>query len=111
MVQGSSCNFLVIPSWREALFIVQSEMLLKWHHSGCAPLLEAAVKGNVNASEDSSRDHGVDQRDGKEQSTLGSETDPGRIAQVGYSRLHTNHREVHATRAPCAGYLGHLFRK
>jgi hypothetical protein len=71
MVQGSSCNFLVIPSWRQALFIVQSETLLKWHHSGCAPLLEAAVKGNVNASEDSSRDHGVDQRDGKEQSTLG----------------------------------------
>jgi len=68
--------------------------------SGLSPLVEAEVKSNINTSEDSTRDHRVDQRDGKEQSALGSGTDPGRIAQAGYARLQTNHPEVHAARAP-----------
>ena len=64
--------------------------------SGVSPLLEAEVKGEVGTSEGGSRDHCLDQGDGKQQSTLGSGTDPRRIAQAGYSRLQTNHPEVHA---------------
>jgi hypothetical protein len=36
--------------------------------SGLPPLLEAEVKAEVNTSEGVSRNHSVDQRDGKEQS-------------------------------------------
>ena len=76
-----------VRAWRQALLIVQPETLLMWHRQGCAPLLEAEVKDNVNASEGESLDHRVDQGDGQEQPTLGSGTDPWRITQAGYSRV------------------------
>jgi hypothetical protein len=40
--------------------------------SGLSPLLEAEVKGEVHTSEGVSRDHRVNQGDGKQQSALGS---------------------------------------
>lgn len=55
--------------------------------SGLSPLLEAEVKAEVNTSEGGSPDHRVDQRDGKEQSTLGSGTDPWRVTETRYPRL------------------------
>ncbi|HEX9131970.1 MAG TPA: hypothetical protein VF844_06735, partial [Ktedonobacteraceae bacterium] len=60
----------LVRTWKQALVIIQPETLLRWHRQGCAPLLEAEVKGNVNTSEGVSRSHCVDQRDGKEQPTL-----------------------------------------
>jgi len=45
--------------------------------SGLSSLLETEVKAEINTSEGVSRNHGVDQRDGKEQSTLGSGKDSG----------------------------------
>jgi len=47
----------VTRTWRQALFIVRPETLLTWHRQGCAPLLEAEVKSDVNTSEDSTRDY------------------------------------------------------
>lgn len=41
--------------------------------SGLSPPLEAEVKDNANTRDGVSGDHCVDQRDGKEQSTLGAE--------------------------------------
>src|SRR6266700_3376502 len=76
-----------VRAWRQALLIVQPETLLMWHRQGCAPLLEAEVKDNVNASKGESLDHRVDQGDGQEQPTLGSGTSTGRITQAGYSRV------------------------
>ena len=91
-----------VRAWRQALLIVQPETLLMWHRQGCAPLLEAEVKDNVNASEGESLDHRVDQGDGQEQPTLGSGTDSWRITQAGYSRVQTHDPKVHATCAPAS---------
>jgi putative transposase len=40
-----------VRAWRQALLIVQPETLLKWYRQGCAPLLEAQIKGEVGTSE------------------------------------------------------------
>jgi len=40
-------------------------------------------------------DRGLDQGDGKQQSTVGSGTDPWRITQAGSSRLQADDSEVH----------------
>jgi hypothetical protein len=53
--------------------------------SAVPPLLEAPFQAKTDTGESSSRDHCVDQGDGKQQSTLGSGTSTGRITQVGDS--------------------------
>ena len=67
--------------------------------SAVPPLLEAPFQAKTDTGESSCRDHCVDQGDGKQQSTLGSGTDPRRITQVGDSCQQTHDPEAHATRA------------
>ncbi len=67
----------MVRTWKQALFIVQPDTLLTLAPSGLSSLLETEVKAEINTSEGVSRNHGVDQRDGKEQSTLGSGKDSG----------------------------------
>jgi len=49
-----------VGAWRQALLIVRPETLFKWYRQGCAPLLEAQVKGEVGKSEGESPDHGLE---------------------------------------------------
>jgi hypothetical protein len=58
-----------VRAWKQALLIVQPETLLRWHRQGLRLFLEAQIKAEVHTSEGGSRDHRVDQRDGKHQST------------------------------------------
>ncbi len=55
-----------VRTWKQAL--VQPETLLKWHRQGCAPLLEAEVKAEVDTHEGGSRNHRAYQEEGEEQS-------------------------------------------
>ena len=58
------------------------------------PFLETEVKGDVNTRKGSRYSCCIDQGVGKEQSTLGSKTDPGRVTETGYPRVQTNDPEV-----------------
>ena len=42
-----------IQTWKQALFIVQPETLLRWHRQGCATVLEVQIKGCYVPTEDS----------------------------------------------------------
>ena len=67
--------------------------------SGIQALLEIQVQSNFCQTKDLRRDHRLDQGDGKQQSTVGSRTDPWRITQAGSTCLQADHSEVHETRA------------
>jgi hypothetical protein len=73
-----------VQTWKQVLFIIQPETLLRWHRKGVPLVLEAQVKGDFSHTETGSRDHYLHQRDGQEQPALGSRTHPWGVAQVGY---------------------------
>ena len=50
-------------------------------------ILEAQVQSNVSKTKNLSRGHRIDQRDGAEQSALGSRANSWRVAQARYSRV------------------------
>jgi len=74
-------------AWKQALFIVQPETLLRWHRHGCAALLEVQIPSSIFQTKDTPRDCCVDQGNGGAESTVGSGTNPWRVAQVRYSRV------------------------
>ena len=61
-----------VRTWRQALFLVQPETLLRLPPSRLSSLLEVQIKGACSPTKDSGRDHRLDQRHGQEQSTVGS---------------------------------------
>ena len=76
-----------VRTWKRVLSIVQEDDAPEVASSGISAVLEVQVQGGFSQTEDIPRDRGLDQRDGKGQSTVGSGTDPGRMAQAGPSRL------------------------
>ncbi len=69
--------------------------------SGIQAVLEIQVQSGTSQTEDLPRDRGLNQRNGSGQPTVGSRTDPGRIAQARSSRLQTHDTEIHETGAHC----------
>jgi hypothetical protein len=55
-----------VRTWKQALFIIQPETLLRWHRQGCATVLEVQIQSNCSQTKDFCRDRGVDQGDGQE---------------------------------------------
>ena len=72
-------------TWKEALFIVQPETLLRWHRALFRCVLEAQITGTCEKAEAFARDDQPDQRDGGKQPTLGSRAHSWRVAQTGHS--------------------------
>ena len=89
----------MVRTWKQALFIVQPETLLRWHRQGCAAVLEVQIQSSIFQTKDLRRDRGIDQGNGGAESALGSGTDPRRITQAGASCQQTHNPEVHATGA------------
>jgi hypothetical protein len=77
----------IVRTWKQALFIVQPETDLAVASSGLQTLLEVQVAGSFSQAENIPGDRRLDQGDGQGQSTVGSRTHPGRIAQAGHSRF------------------------
>jgi hypothetical protein len=59
-------------AWKQALFIVQPETLLRWHRQGCAPILEIQVQSSIFQTKDTRRNRCFDQGNGGAESALGS---------------------------------------
>ena len=62
----------VVRTWKQALFIVQPETLLRLPSGALPPGLETKVKGLFTPAEDRRRNDRLNQRDGEGQSALGS---------------------------------------
>jgi hypothetical protein len=86
----------MVRAWKQALFIVQPATDLALASSGIQTVLEIQVQSGCSQTKDSRRNRGIDQGDGEGQSTLGSGTDPRRVAQAGDSRLQAHDPEGHA---------------
>jgi hypothetical protein len=91
----------MVRTWKQALFIVQPDTLLRWHRQGFQLYWKYMSRAASPKPRISPETVALRKRDGKGQSTMGSGTDPGRIAQAGSSRLHTHDPEVYETCAPC----------
>jgi hypothetical protein len=96
----------MVRIWKQALFIVQPETDLALASSGIQTVLEIQVQSGCSQTKDSRRNRDVDQGDGEGQSTLGSGTDPRRVAQAGDSHLQAHDPEVHAERTHASRHLG-----
>jgi len=91
----------MVRTWKQALFIVQEDDALAVAPSGIQAVLEVQVHSGASQTEDLPRDRGLDQGHGQGQPTVGSGTDPGRIAQAGFSHLQTHHSKIHEAGSPC----------
>ena len=89
-------------TWRQALFIVQPETLLKWHRQGFRLLRKLKSKATSTQAKIAPETIALIKEMAKNNRRLPSGTDAGRIAQAGYARVQTNHPEAHATRAPAS---------
>ena len=61
-----------VRTWKQTLFLVQPETDLALASRSISSVLEAQVKDSFSQAEDRRANHPVDQRDGNEESLLGS---------------------------------------
>ena len=87
-------------TWKQALFIVQPETVLRWHRELFRLFWKHKSKADSRQPKLPLEDDRIDQGDGKQESALGSRAHPRRVAQAGYSRVQTNHSEIHEARSP-----------
>ena len=85
----------IVRTCKQALFIVQPETRLALASPGLSTLLEIQVPSSLSQAKDLSGDRDLDQTDGKGESTVGSRTHPGRIAQAEHQRVQADYSEVH----------------
>jgi putative transposase len=85
--------------WRQALLIVQPETLLKWHRQGFRLFWKQKSKAKSTQAKLAAETIALIKEMARNNRRLRSRTYSGRIAQAGYSRLQTNHPEVHAAQA------------
>ena len=76
-----------VRTWKQAHITRSARDAPEVASAGISAVLEVQVQGSFYQTKDIPRDRGLDQGDGKGQSTVGSGMDPGRIAQAGPSRL------------------------
>jgi len=77
----------IVRTWKQALFIVQPETLLRWHRQGFKLFWKYKSRAASLKPRISQETVALRKRDGQGQSTVGSRTHPGRIAQAGHSRF------------------------
>jgi putative transposase len=76
----------MVRTWKQALFLVQPETLLRWHRELFRVFTEAQIQGTREKDEALTRDDQLDQGDGSKQPTLGSGAHPWGTPEAGYSR-------------------------
>jgi putative transposase len=67
----------MVRTWKQALFLVQPETLLRWHRELFRVFTEAQIQGAREKAEALARDNQLDQRDGSTQPTLGGRAHSG----------------------------------
>src|SRR5215469_10861554 len=70
-------------AWKQALFIIQPETLLRWHRQGFRLFWKYKSRAATRKPKISAEAVALRKRDGQGQPTVGSGTDPWRVAQVG----------------------------
>jgi hypothetical protein len=75
----------MLRTWKQALFIVQPETLLRWHRGLFRVFTEAQIQVQLEKAEALARDDRLDKGDGGKQSPLGSGAHPRGAHQAGYS--------------------------
>ena len=75
----------MLRTWKQALFIVQPETLLRLPSWALPCVLEAQIRVDLKKAEALARDDQLDQGDGGKQSPLGSGAHPRGAHQAGYS--------------------------
>jgi hypothetical protein len=88
-----------VRAWRQALVIVQPETLLRWHRQGFRLFWKQKSKPKSTQARVTAETIALIKEMAKHNRRLRSRTDPGRIAQAGYSPLQTHDSEVHAAYA------------
>ncbi len=88
-----------VQTWTQALFIVQEDDAPAVASSRFSSLLKVHIQRRFSSTESLKRDNGIDQRNGRAESTLGSGADPWCIAQVGHARVQAVPSEIHEAHA------------
>ncbi len=85
----------MVRTWKQAHITRSARNAPPLASSGIQALLEIQVQSGFCQTKDLRRDRGLDQGDGKQQSTVGSRTYSWRITQAGSTCLQADHSEVY----------------
>ena len=89
----------MVRTWKQALFIVQPETLLRWHHQGFKLFWKFKSRATSTAPRISQETVALIQEMARDNRRLRSRTDSWGTPQAGHSRVQTHHSEVHESRA------------
>src|SRR6266853_2389868 len=87
-------------TWKQALFIVQPETLLRWHRELFRFFWKHKSKADARQPKLSLETIALIEELASSNRRLSSGAHPRRVAQAGYSRVQTNHSEIHEARSP-----------
>ncbi len=86
-------------AWKQALFIVRPETLLRWHRQGFRLYWKYKSRAASSKPRIAEETVALIKEMATQNRRLRSGTDPWRIAQTGYSRVQTHDPEIHEARA------------
>ena len=90
----------MVRTWKQALFIVQPETLLRWHRELFRFFWKHKSKADARQPKLSLETIALIEELASSNRRLSSGAHPRRVAQAGYSRVQTNHSEIHEARSP-----------
>ena len=83
----------MVRTWKQALFLVQPETLLRWHRDLFRLFWMRRSKGAIEQAETLTRDDQLDQGDGGKQLALGAERIRGELLKLNIRRSQTDDSE------------------
>jgi hypothetical protein len=89
----------MVRTWKQVLFIVQPETLLRWHHQGFKLYWKYKSRAASSKPKIPAETVALIKEMAAQNWRLVSGADPRRITQVKYLRQQTHHSEIHATGA------------
>jgi len=98
-------------TWKQALFIVQPETLLRWHRELFRFFWKHKSKADARQPKLSLETIALIEELASSNRRLSSGAHPRRVAQAGYSRVQTNLSEIHEARSPPSRHLGRSGRR
>src|SRR5712692_9520351 len=84
-----------VQTWKQALFIVQPETLLRWHRQGFRLFWKYTSRAAAPKPKRAAETVALIKAMAEQNRRLRCGADPWRIAQAGHSRVQADHSEVH----------------
>jgi hypothetical protein len=92
----------VVRTWKQALFIIQPETLLRWHREGFRRFWKRKSQATSQKPKGAAETVALIKEMATKNRLWGAERIRGGITETGYARLQANHPEVHQARSRTA---------